>query len=443
MVEFEIEASLSSFLKLANAYSENFNMQLLLSGDLPESNPSYLCLFPQDEIIISWQDLNPWETLKEKLSFSSQKKTLDWVGYLSYEMSAFSDLDKKRPHTKSDFLLAHFVKPSVICTYLKNRLTVQVFEVENEPFNIKIEKQKFSSAKLFSSFLNSLKEINLPQFSYAPFSESDSLNSYLSKIEQIKEYILKGEVYQVNLSRSVTFKTDAIGFNLFYKLFKINPTPFSAFLNFKGYQIISASPERFLRKNNNFLETRPIKGTLQRGENPQEDARLRFSLLNSAKEEAELMMITDLMRNDLGSISQIGSVKCLEKKKILELSNVFHLESTIVSKPLNKHPIDLIQACYPAGSISGCPKLRAQEIIQDIEKRPRHIYTGAIGYFSKNGDFDLNVAIRTALLKDQTLKVQIGGAITYDSLSELEYKETTHKGSPFFKIFQAENFISK
>jgi len=139
------------------------------------------------------------------------------------------------------------------------------------------------------------------------------------------------------------------------------------------------------------------------------------------------------MRNDLGRVSEIGSVRCLNRVKLLTLSNVFHLESVIEGRALDLHPIDLIRKCFPAGSITGCPKIRSMQIINELEKRPRHIYCGSIGYLTGQGDFDFNVAIRTGVFKEGFLELQLGGAITYDSLLEEEYQETCHKGSPFKK----------
>ena len=444
MIKHVIDCPFLSFLKLASFFSQSKDNALLLSGDHVDEKPSYLCLFPYQSISITQTEVNPWDQLKEKISNFDGDSTPKWIGYLSYEMSSYSDKDRKFPHRSISIPLAHFSMPSVIFTYYRERLTICLVQEAKQYLDNKSLGwfEKFSSAHSCSSFIHSLPDIESPIPEMSPLSESDTFESYLDKIQKAKELIYAGDIYQVNISRNFLLKTKAKAFDLFYKLFQINPVPFSAYLNFESFQIISASPERFLRLSNGMLETRPIKGTVKRGSAADEDIALRSELINSPKENAELMMICDLMRNDLGKVSHTGSVKCLELKRVLEFSNVFHLESTIISKPLDYHPIELIKLCFPAGSITGCPKLRSMEIINEIEKRSRHIYCGSIGYISSNGNFDFNVAIRTALLKDQILEVQLGGAITADSNQEAEYNETLYKGNPFLKAFASVNISS-
>lgn len=198
---------------------------------------------------------------------------------------------------------------------------------------------------------------------------------------------------------------------------------------------MSSSPERFLQKRGNVLETRPIKGTAPRGKTVAEDLNHKKNLLKSEKELAELMMITDLMRNDLGKISVNGSVEVSLLCGCEAYHNVFHLFSIVRSRVLAKfHPLEIVRACFPGGSITGCPKLRAMEVIAELEQRPRGIYTGSIGYFSQNGDFDLNIAIRTLMMTEGKINVQLGGGIVIDSQPRKEYEETYHKGRSIFEI---------
>jgi para-aminobenzoate synthetase component 1 len=206
--------------------------------------------------------------------------------------------------------------------------------------------------------------------------------------------------------------------------------------------MISTSPERFLCKKDQWLETRPIKGTIQRGKTVEEDEILKKKLLSSSKERAELLMITDLMRNDLGKISVIGSVQALEIWRCEAYTNVFHLLSIIRSQARPElTPLDIVRSCFPGGSITGCPKLRAMEVIDQLEERSRGIYTGAIGYFTGGGNFDLNIAIRTLVANNHFFSLQLGGGIVIDSNPEEEYQETLFKGASIFQILQKKEIL--
>ncbi len=237
---------------------------------------------------------------------------------------------------------------------------------------------------------------------------------------------------------------DVDPFSLFRSLFLENPAPFACYLNFDGVSIVSSSPERLLSKTGSLLETRPIKGTIPRGKDQAEDKVNLSRLLHSEKDKAELLMITDLMRNDIGKTSLVGSVRTEELWRVEAYSNVFHLLSVIRSKAkADKHPLDLVRSCFPGGSITGCPKLRAMELILELEKRARKIYTGSLGYFSSEGDFDFNIAIRTLLVDNEGIDLQLGGAIVLDSNARLEYLETLHKGLSIFQVLGVKEKVVK
>lgn len=263
---------------------------------------------------------------------------------------------------------------------------------------------------------------------------SDTQESYDKKIRQAKQWILDGEIYQLNLSQQFTYEGEFHPFTLFEKIVERNPAPFMAYMNFEDHQIISSSPERLLSHVNGKLETRPIKGTAPRGNSPEEDRECREKLLCSEKDRSELLMITDLMRNDLGKVSKTGSVQVKDLWRCETYTNVFHLLSIIQSEAKRDlHPVEILEACFPGGSITGCPKIRAMELIGELEQRKRGIYTGSIGYFSGNGDFDFNIAIRTLFVKGKKIDLQLGGAIVYDSDPEQEWKETLYKGASLFQ----------
>ena len=252
---------------------------------------------------------------------------------------------------------------------------------------------------------------------------------YFNAIAKAKDYIKKGDIFQVNLSQRFSCSYNASPFELFEKLAFINPAPFSAFLNFPEVSVVSSSPERFLYLNRNKIHTRPIKGTRPRGTNKEKDKLLSKELLNSAKDRAELIMIVDLERNDLGKFCYYGSVKIRELVTLETHPTVFHTVSTIEGKIVDTMtPVDCVKYSFPGGSITGAPKVRSMEIIEELEPTRRNIYTGAIGYISFNRRMDLNIAIRTIIIKDKTAHFQVGGGIVADSNPELEYEETLHKG---------------
>ena len=260
-------------------------------------------------------------------------------------------------------------------------------------------------------------------------------DAYVSAIKRIREYIRQGDIYQVNLSQRFTFEFDGPPYSLFRALFADNPAPFYAYLNCGDFCVLSTSPERFIRREGSYVETRPIKGTRPRGKDPVEDEKMKKDLLESPKEDAELSMIVDLLRNDLGKACLPGTVKVKEHKRVEAYQNVFHLVS-IVTGMLRKGctQTDVLRAVFPGGSITGCPKIRAMEIIEELEPVKRGIYTGSIGYVSLHDTMNLSVAIRTAVYKDQRIYLSVGGGIVYNSDPEAEYQETLHKGETFFKL---------
>lgn len=224
---------------------------------------------------------------------------------------------------------------------------------------------------------------------------------------------------------------------MYRDLRRFSPAPFGAFLNFEDTHILSNSPERFIRCVNKRIETRPIKGTRPRGKDKEEDLRLQQELRNSEKDRAELLMIVDLERNDIGRISKTGSVKVPELFVIEPYANVNHLVSTVVGELKDdKDVTDVIKATFPGGSITGAPKIRAMEIIDELEPTQRNVYTGSIGYIGFNGDMDFNIAIRTIIKNDKKVYFQVGGGMTWDSDPDEEYQETLDKAKSIMKALR-------
>ncbi len=252
---------------------------------------------------------------------------------------------------------------------------------------------------------------------------------YLNAVENIREYIRSGHIYQANLSQRFSAENNLEGFSAFRELFAANPAPFFAYIRAEDHQILSTSPERFLARRGSSVESRPIKGTRPRGQDRATDSSLAQELQNSEKDQAELSMIVDLVRNDLGRVCATGSVRVEEHKRLESYANVHHLLSVITGELApGRESTDLLRAAFPGGSITGCPKVRAMEIIDELEPCRRHVYTGSIGYLGFNPCLDLSIAIRTVTLLRDTLIYSVGGGIVLDSDPEAEYEETIHKG---------------
>jgi len=256
---------------------------------------------------------------------------------------------------------------------------------------------------------------------------------YRRGIETVKDFIARGDIYQANLSQRWSIKLGDVprtrlAVALFEALADHSAAPFAAYFDARDHTIVSASPERFLDLHGRRVETRPIKGTRPRGMNAAEDDRLRAELLASAKDRAENVMIVDVLRNDLGRVCEAGSVATRTLCELEAFPQVFHLTSTIDGRlAAGRDAFDLLHACFPGGSITGAPKIRAMEILESLEPVRRHVYTGCMGYLDWGGDADWNIAIRTATLAGRALHFAAGGGITTDSDPDAEYLETLDK----------------
>ncbi|MDH3607652.1 MAG: aminodeoxychorismate synthase component I [Gammaproteobacteria bacterium] len=262
-----------------------------------------------------------------------------------------------------------------------------------------------------------------------------SEDTYAQAFTKIKSYIREGDCYQANLAQRFNASIEGDVWQAYCLLRSINPSPFSAYLNYKDFQILSNSPERFLSVKEDIVQTKPIKGTRPRSKNSHEDGVLLQELINSKKDQAENVMIVDLLRNDISKNCALGSVKVPKLFDIESYPNVHHMVSTITGKLReNRSTIDLLRGSFPGGSITGAPKLRSMEIIEELEPHRRGIYCGAIGYISSDGNMDTNIAIRTILHKDQKMYFYAGGGIVYDSEVNAEYQETFDKATAMMQV---------
>jgi len=259
-----------------------------------------------------------------------------------------------------------------------------------------------------------------------------SRSEFVATVQKAQHYIRHGHIYQVNLSQRLAAEWPHSGWELFQNLHEVSPAPFSAYLDCDHFQICSSSPELFLRLSGNSIQTRPIKGTRPRSSDSVRDAQLTYELQTSAKELAELVMITDLLRNDLGKICEFGSVHVPELVRLERYPQVQHLVSTVEGQLRSDQThFSSFASCFPGGSITGAPKIRAMEIIDELEPTTRGPYTGAIGYLGFNRESQLSITIRTALCKNAKAYFHVGAGIVADSNPEAEYEETLAKGAGF------------
>ncbi|MGL4399205.1 MAG: aminodeoxychorismate synthase component I [Luteolibacter sp.] len=262
------------------------------------------------------------------------------------------------------------------------------------------------------------------------FTPLTSREKFTAAVSRAKEWIAAGHIYQANLSQSFTATVTGDLFALYETLRDASPAPMAAYLKLDGREILSSSPESFLKISGRGIETRPIKGTRPRFSDPDEDRRSAYELQTSAKEIAELVMITDLLRNDLGQVCEFGSVEVTGMLQLETLAQVHHLVSTVTGTLRPEiDALAALAACFPGGSITGAPKKRAMEIIRELEEAPRGIYCGAIGWLGYNGETSLNIAIRTLVRSGENLIYQVGAGIVADSDPEKEYEETLHKAA--------------
>jgi para-aminobenzoate synthetase component 1 len=251
---------------------------------------------------------------------------------------------------------------------------------------------------------------------------------YEAAVAKAREYLFAGDIYQVNLSQRFHTRSTLTALEIFERLRAASPAPYSALLEMGARAVVSSSPELFLQTEGRRVLTRPIKGTRPRGRTPEEDEHLRAELLASPKDDAELAMIVDLERNDLGRVCDFGTVQVVEPKVLERHPTVLHLSAAVAGRlRAGLGPVDVLRATFPGGSITGAPKIRAMELLEGLEPVRRHIYTGAIGWIGWNGDADWNIAIRTATATPDGIHWSAGGGITGDSDAEAEYRESVAK----------------
>lgn len=356
------------------------------------------------------------------------------VGFFSYDLvNYFENIPRTTIDDAKNYDCYFLFVKTVVAI---DKLNKEVWAITNIEENGKVKEVVHKKGinvlkKLKNKILKGEKIKFLPEknISIKSLSSNYTFSEYKKIVKKTKKYIKSGDIYQANLSQRFRAKAKNIEpFYLYQKLRKINPSPFACFLNFPDVKIISSSPERLIKLSGEIIETRPIAGTRPRGKNKTGDKKMEKELIINEKERAEHIMLVDLERNDLGRVCKYNSVKVDELMVLEKYSHVIHIVSNVKGKlRKDKDAFDCIRACFPGGTITGVPKVRCMEIIDELEKYRRGPYTGSAGYISFNGDMDLNILIRTFVLKDNNLYFQVGGGIVADSVPEKEYEETLHK----------------
>ncbi|MDD2716174.1 MAG: anthranilate synthase component I [Candidatus Wallbacteria bacterium] len=356
------------------------------------------------------------------------------LGYISYDAIR---LIEKIPDKNPDELGisdTFFIFPSeiILFDHLENTVTLVLY-AETEP------KDRFGEiVTVLAGCLDESGYKSQKSTKTCTFSSNFTQSGFEKIVEKSKEYILSGDIFQVVLSQRLSFDLDATPFSVYRSLRKSNPSPYMYFLRLSDMHILGSSPETLIKVHDGIVVSRPLAGTRPRGETEERDLELEQELLADEQERAEHVMLVDLARNDIGRVCEYGSVKATELFQVERYSRVMHIVSNVVGRLASENDMfDLFRACFPAGTVSGAPKVRAMEIIDELENRRRGVYAGAIGYFSFTGNMDVCIAIRMILIKGKKGYIQAGAGIVADSVPEREYQETLNKAKALLKTIEA------
>ena len=363
------------------------------------------------------------------------------IGNMCFDLSKFTlpKLKYDRSKNQIHIPLAHVVRPTNLIIFDNILNETHLIEIKNKSQKSQNSLKKIENLIFTNENIKFEKKIGSPSKFFHHMKKSD----FFKKVNSIKKEISKGEIFQAVLSQrfSSIYKIDP--FKFYRALRSINPSPYLVYLNLKDYQIICSSPETMINVKNKQVTLRPIAGTRKRGSTEKEDLKLKNDLLNDKKELAEHLMLVDLGRNDVGQISKDNSVKVTEKNIIEYYSHVMHIVSNVTGVLKNGFsPIDVLYAGLPAGTVSGAPKIRSLEILEEQENINREFYSGSVFYLDINGDMDSCINLRTALIKNNKIYAQSGAGIVHDSKPENEYLECINKANALFKAYEIAHKIT-
>lgn len=382
------------------------------------------------------EEKDPFEELKKLMNMYKIENNTEFpyiagaMGYFSYDLARM--IEKLPALALEDVKIPgcyfYFYDNAIIFDNLKRNTFITALGILEKPENsIKELKEKI--------LMGTQVKYKRVKGNCTKFISNFEKNEYKKTVEKVRNYIREGDIYITNLTQRFNCKVTKTPYEIYRDLRHINPAPFAAFMNIEDFNIVSSSPERFLKIENSIVQTRPIKGTRPRGKSEKEDLKNRQELIDSGKDHSELLMIVDLERNDLSKVCRPNSVKVTDLFSIEEYSTVFHLVSTVIGKlKPESTSIDCLKACFPGGSITGAPKVRSMEIIEELEPTRRGLYTGSIGYLGFDGNIDLNIVIRTILIKNGMAYFGVGGGITWESDKASEYDETLDKALALMNV---------
>jgi len=433
------------FSNPSDVYEKLQSLNSVLLESQKNGNHSYIALHPymlfkskrgRIEIIKGRKKIrkrgNPIKELKHILGKRIKRKN-NWplfysgcIGYFSYELVHF--FEKLPRKAKDDLRL-----PDLYLIFPKD---IIYFDHKKKIMRI-LCKNKADMAGILEKIEGKTKKLTDHAPKNITFRSNYTYPAYKKAVHSCKEYVRAGDAFQIKISQRFESNIEDDAFEIYKRLKKINPSPYAAFLNFEDCTLVSCSPEHLVKVENNEIETRPIGGTYPRGKNAQQDREILQRFRKDEKERSEHLMLIDLERNDLGRVCAYGSVKVDEKMTIEKYSHLMHIVTNIKGKlQRNKDIFDVLRALFPGGTITGCPKIRAMEIIDEIEPVARGPYTGSIGFMNFSNEMDLNIIIRTLILKGKKGYVQVGGGIVADSNPKKEYQETIHKAEALFEAIK-------
>ena len=454
----DTETPISSLIKLSSEEKYSFLLESVEGGDqrgrfsLLGCDPDIIWEVKDNTVNIKALDKNldldflsnePIKSLKQLINFSKIKRDLNHppfptlVGYFGYPMiQLMENINLKNPD-EINIPDAIMIRPKLVAVFDNIKDTINIMTSVYPNKYIKAQEELKNSEEYINQAINKLnKDIPLNLFNLAKddkkikFESNYSEKEYCNIIEKAKTYIKKGDVFQVVPSQRFTSEYTLSALALYRSLRRLNPSPFLVNLNFDSFSLVASSPEILVRLRNDKITIRPIAGTRKRGKNINEDLELSQELLNDQKELAEHLMLLDLGRNDVGRVSKIGSVKITEKMLIEYYSHVMHIVSNVEGQIDDRFDaVDALISGFPAGTVSGAPKIRAMEIIEELESVNRSFYGGAMGYFDSNGQMDTCISLRTGLVKNKKLYIQAGGGVVFDSDPKKEFQETINKAN--------------
>ena len=454
----DTETPISSLIKLSADEKYSFLLESVEGGDqrgrfsLLGCDPDIIWEVKNNEVNIKSLDKNldlnflskkPIKSLKQLIIFSKINRDLNQppfptlVGYFGYPMIQLMEKINLQNPDEINIPDAIMIRPKLVAVFDNIKDTINIMTSVYPNKYIQAEEALKNSEEYIDHAIKKLnKDIQLNLFNLKKndkninFKSNYTEKEYYDIIEKAKNFIKKGDLFQVVPSQRFTSEYNLNALALYRSLRRLNPSPFLVNLNFDKFSLVASSPEILVRLRNGKITIRPIAGTRKRGKNINEDLELSQELLNDQKELSEHLMLLDLGRNDLGRVAKIGSVKITEKMLIEYYSHVMHIVSNVEGEIDDKFDaVDALISGFPAGTVSGAPKIRAMEIIEELENVNRSFYGGAMGYFDSNGQMDTCISLRTGLVKNKKLYIQAGGGVVFDSDPKKEFQETINKAN--------------